>query len=204
VELGDGYSARHSAAGPHVTFDTRIDPLFPRNAIHTQIRWERLGFGDSSQNAGAGGPVPSFGGASRWSADARGYVGLFGSAVLALRGQFELSDSPLPDAEKSLIGGFDSLRGYRAGHRAGDNMAAASAEVRVPITSPLNFGRFGVKGFLDAGTVWSSSERLADQPFERGIGGGIFLGAAIFKIDLDVAWPEDGKPRVHVGFGTSF
>jgi len=35
---------RHSAAGAHVTFDTRIDPSFPRNAVFTQLGWERLAF----------------------------------------------------------------------------------------------------------------------------------------------------------------
>jgi hypothetical protein len=76
--------------------------------------------------------------------------------------------------------------------------------VRLPLNSPLSFGRIGVKGFVDAGTTWPSGARLADQRFERGIGGGVFLGAALVMLDLDVAWPEDGKPRVHFGMGVSF
>jgi outer membrane protein assembly factor BamA len=190
VEFGDGYSARHTAGGPHVTFDTRVDPLFPRNAIHTRIDWEAVAF--------------ESGGAGRWKTDARGYIGLGGSTVLALRGQLVRSTGPLPEAEQSLLGGGDTLRGYRAGHRAGDNLAAVSAEVRVPLTSPLRVSNFGVKGFIDAGTVWSSGARLSDQRFERGIGCGVFLGAAVAMLDLDVAWPEEGKPRVHVGLGISF
>jgi len=61
-----------------------------------------------------------------------------------------------------------------------------------------------VKGFIDAGTVWSSGERLVDQRLERGIGGGIFMGAAAFMLNLDVAWPQEGDPRVHFGLGVSF
>jgi hypothetical protein len=34
----------HSAAGAHVTVDTRIDPSFPRNAVFTQLGWERVAF----------------------------------------------------------------------------------------------------------------------------------------------------------------
>jgi len=190
VEFGSGYDARHVAAGPHVTIDTRIDPLFPRNAVHARIGWERVAFESGS--------------AGRFAADARGYVGVIGATVLALRGQLVRSDGALPPAEQALLGGFDSLRGYRAGHRAGDSLAAMSAELRVPLNSPLQAVQFGVKAFIDAGTVWSSGTRLADQPFERGIGGGIFLGAAVLKLDVDLAWPEEGTPRVHVGAGFSF
>ena len=35
-------------------------------------------------------------------------------------------------------------------------------------------------------------------------GPGVFLGAAVMRLDLDVAWPEDGKPRVHFALGVSF
>jgi hypothetical protein len=30
------------------------------------------------------------------------------------------------------------------------------------------------------------------------------MGAGPVIIDLDVAWPEQGSPRVHVGLGVSF
>jgi outer membrane protein assembly factor BamA len=190
VDFGDSYAARHSAIGAHATIDTRIDPSFPRNAIYTRFGWQRLTFLESD--------------AGRFTADVRGYVGVIGPVVLALRGQVSRADATLPAAEQILLGGSESLRGYRAGFRAGDSMAAVSAEVRVPFTSALNPARFGVKAFVDAGTTWMSTERLADQTLQRGIGGGVFLGAAVLMLDLDVAWPEDGKPRAHVGMGITF
>jgi outer membrane protein assembly factor BamA len=190
VEFGDEYSARHTAGGPHVTFDTRVDPLFPRNSIHARIGWEAIAFESGS--------------AGQLTTDARGYIGLLRSTVLALRGQLVRSDGPLPEAEQPLLGGADTLRGYRAGHRAGDSLAALSAELRVPLTSPLRVSQLGVKGFIDAGTVWNAGTRLADQRFERGVGGGVFLSAAVAIFDLDIAWPQDGKPRVHFSMGVSF
>jgi outer membrane protein assembly factor BamA len=190
VDFGDSYGARHSAIGAHATVDTRIDPSFPRNAVYTRIGWQRLTF--------------SNGDAGRVVADARGYVGVIGSVVLALRGQLSRADAPLPAAEQVLLGGSESLRGYRAGYRAGDSMAAVSGEIRVPFTSALSISRFGMKAFVDAGTTWMSTERLADHTLQRGIGGGVFLGAAAFMMDLDLAWPEEGKPRVHVGMGVRF
>ena len=190
VEFGDNYDARHVAGGPHVTFDTRINPLFPRNAVHTRIDWERIAFETGS--------------AGRWNVDARGYIGVSRWTVVALRGQLVRSDAALPQAEQSLLGGEDSLRGYRAGYRAGDSLAAVSAELRVPLNSPLRVSQVGVKGFIDAGTVWNSGTSLSDQRFDRGIGGGVFIGAAVVILDLDIAWPKDGKPRVHFAMGVSF
>jgi outer membrane protein assembly factor BamA len=190
VDFGGVGSARHSAVGAHVVLDTRIDPSFPRNAVFTQLGWERVAF-------------PS-GHAGRALLDARGFVGLFGSPVLALRAQVARADAALPPAEQPLLGGGSTVRGYRAGNRVGDSLAAVSAELRVPLTSPLNLGRFGVKAFVDAGTVWSAGQRLSDQPWDRGIGGGVFFGASVLTVDVDVAWPEHGNPRAHFSLGVRF
>ena len=189
VDFGSNYEARHSAVGVHGIFDTRIDPSFPRNAIHTRVGWERLFFGGS---------------AGRWSADARGYIGVGGSMVLALRGQVIMSTATLPAPEQSLLGGSGTVRGYRTGHRVGDNLTAASAELRIPLNSPLSFGRLGVKTFVDAGTVWYDGTNFEDQPFDRGIGGGVYMGAGPFMLDLDVAKPKAGNVRAHFGLGVTF
>jgi hypothetical protein len=214
VDFGDSYSARHSAIGAHATVDTRIDPSFPRNAVYTRLGWQRLTFSGSPSTRDARSPldparsdpelVEGSGQAGRFTADARGYVGVIRSVVLALRGQISRADAPLPAAEQVLLGGSESLRGYRAGYRVGDSLAAVSAEARVPFTSALSITRFGVKAFVDAGTTWMSTERLSEQRLQRGIGGGVFLGAAAFMLDLDIAWPEAGKPRVHFGMGVRF
>ena len=189
VEFGPDYDARHSAAGVHAVFDTRIDPSFPRDAIHTRIGWERLFFGES---------------AGRWNTDARGYVGVGGSLVLAVRAQLIKADASLPFAEQSLLGGSGTVRGYETGHRAGDNLFATSAELRIPLNSPLTFGRFGLKAFVDAGTAWNTGSRWDDGPLDRGIGGGVYIGGGPFIIDLDIAKPRTGNVRGHFGMGVTF
>lgn len=180
---------RHTAAGAHLIFDTRLDPSFPRNAVHATVGWQRLAFGDT---------------AAVWNADLRGYAGIGGSAVLAVRAQTSHANAALPPSEQSLLGGAESLRGYRAGHRAGDSLATLSAEARLPLTSPLNYGRFGLKAFVDAGTTWDAGARLAQQHFDRGIGAGVYFGATALTGGVDLAWPRDGRPRVHAGFGVTF
>ena len=168
--------------------------MFPRNAVHATAGVEQLRF-DGSVNV------------SRWTSDVRGYVGLFGSSVLALRAVSARASDALPAYEQALLGGTQTLRGYDFGYRADDNLAAFSAEVRVPITSPLLMGRFGLKGFFDAGTVYPFGAKLSDQRFDRGAGGGIFMSWAVLNAGLDVAWPVGGStnnPRWHFGLGVTF
>jgi outer membrane protein assembly factor BamA len=177
--------------GGDVTVDTRVDPAFPRNAVHATFGFDRLNF-----DAGR---------ANQKKADIRGYVGLFGQTVLALRGLAVTSDRPLPRYEQLLLGGAANLRGYEAGYKAGDNLAAVSAELRVPITSPLTIGRLGVKAFVDAGTAYDAGEQLKDQRLDdRGIGGGVYLHLTVVSLSLDVARSRAGDTRFHFGMGVTF
>jgi outer membrane protein assembly factor BamA len=182
------------APGADVTVDTRTDPAFPRNAVHVVTGVEQLRF-DGARRA------------TRWTTEARGYVGLLGSSVLALRATSVRSSDPLPAYEQALLGGVPTLRGHEFGYAIGDDLAALSAELRVPLTSPVYMGRFGIKGFLDAGTVYPAGEKLSEQIFARGVGGGAFITWTVIRMGLDVAWPITGpshKPRWHFGLGVTF
>jgi len=143
-------------------------------------------------------------GANRADLEARGYVGLFGQTILAIRGQRSSADQPLPPYLKPLLGGMSNLRGFEAGTAAGDNLVVASAEVIVPLTSPLSFGRFGVTGFADTGTVYNYGQRLADQKWLEGFGGSVWLSAAFFRVSLAVAHGRDASTRVHLGANVTF
>lgn len=216
-------SDRYASAAARLTLDTRLDPAFPRNAVHALAALEQLGLhGSGVPGSKARGAV------RRWSADVHGYVGVAGPAVLALRAKAVHASAPLPPFEQHLLGGGPStelragpstglragepLRGYRAGYRAGDNLALVSAEARLPLNSPLSFGRFGIKAFADAGTAWAAGERLADQHFDRGIGGGVYFGGPAVGGGVDIAWPFDraqgrprrGSARWHFALGLTF
>lgn len=174
-----------------VTLDTRVDPAFPRNAIHATFGFERLSF--DTGNVG------------RRTADVRGYVGLFGPSVLALRALSITAGAELPPYEHNLLGGAATLRGYDAGFKANDNLAAVSAELRIPVTSPLSIGRFGVKAFVDAGTAYPFGEKLKDQNrLDRGIGAGVYLHLTVVSMSLDVARSREGNTRFHFGLGVTF
>lgn len=189
VSYGD-LEDRLERFGADVTFDTRVEPAFPRNAVHATLGWERLRFdaGDSD----------------RKTLDARGYLGLFGQTVLAVRWLNVVSSEPLPQYEHALLGGGANLRGYDTGYKASDNLAAASAELRFPLTSPLSIGRFGVKIFVDTGASYAAGERLGDQSFDQSFGGGAYLHLTVISLALDVAKARNAGTRFHFGMGVTF
>jgi outer membrane protein assembly factor BamA len=182
---------RFVSFGGDVTFDTRRDPTFPRNAIYLNAGWEGLRF-DSGSTIG------------RVRTEARGYVGLFGSSVLSLRARYWQADAPLPAYEQWMLGGASTLRGYGAGTYVGDKLFATSAELRMPLTSPLKVGRTGFTVFVDSGAVAPHGARLRDQRMHSGAGVGVFLIATVLQLNLDVAKGFDGGTRVHLMTGFSF
>jgi hemolysin activation/secretion protein len=186
--------------GADVTVDTRRDPALPRNAVYLLAGIERLGF-DGRALALPG--VEGARSARRSTLDARGYLGLVGQTVLNVRGQAVLASHPLPPFERALLGGSSSLRGWDVGSAAGDNLAAVSAEVLVPLTSPLQqFAKLGVKVFADSATTWNAGERLRDQTMRWGYGGGVFLNATVFRFAVDLGWRDGrGVPNAHVQLG---
>jgi len=177
--------------GADVAFDTRLDPTFPRNAIYLTAAWEALRFEQGST-------------IQRVRAEGRGYVGLIGQSVLSLRAMYGRANAPLPPYEQWLLGGAQSLRGYATGTYVGDSLVAGFAEVRVPLTSPLDVGKLGVSVFIDSGATAPYGSRLRDQRMHSGAGAGVFLIATVFQLNLDVAKGFDGGTRVHFMTGFSF
>ena len=176
--------------GADLVFDTRLDPMLPRNAIYARAGWDRSN-------------VPG-GAVNQTSLDGRGYIGVPWQAVLVVRALREDADRSVPPYLKSMLGGVPNLRGFRRGAAVGDTLVAGSLELRVPLTSPLSIGKFGVSAFMDIGTVYDKGRRLADQHFERGIGGGIWFGAAFIRLSLVVAHGIGGDTRVHFGTSVNF
>ena len=182
---------RVSTYGAEVSLDTRHDPVFPRNAVFASGSWDVL--------AHAGSPR-----ANLYRAEVRGYAGLVRQTVLSVRWLYDGSDAPLPPYERRLLGGAGSLRGYPAGAFAGDRMMLGSAELRVPLNSPLRFARAGVSVFVDAGTVWDHGTKFEDARLRKGGGAGVFFLASLFQLNADIAVREGGGVRLHLSTGLQF
>ncbi len=179
--------------GADILLDTRGDPAFPRNAVRLGAGWTGLHVRRLDT------PINIVNG------DARGYLGLIRQVVLAGRVQYTAADDTLPPYERLLIGGSSSLRGFRTGTFDGDRAFITSAELRVPITTVLSAAKLGLTAFFDASKAFNVGERLEDAPWHRGAGGGVFLIAAVVRINLDVAHGlKDGDTRVHLSSGFCF
>ena len=183
VDLRD----RFARAGADVVLDTRLDPFLARNAVYARAALDHFSFG-----------------ANRTEVDARGYLGLFGQSILAVRGQRTDSSQPLPPYLKPLLGGMANLRGFGAGTAVGDTLVAASTELILPLTSPLKVAKLGVSAFADFGTVYAKGERLADQKMREGYGGSVWLTAAFLRLNFAVAHGRGASTRVHFGAAASF
>jgi hypothetical protein len=178
--------------GADTALDTRGNPSFPGNAVYLLGGWTALN-------------VDRLERINRYTADARGYLRLFGQPVLAARALYRTADAPLPPYERLLIGGSSSLRGFRTGAFDGDKTLSTSAELRIPITSVISGAKLGATIFADAARAVNHGERLSDAKWHRGAGAGLFLIASVIKLNLDVSHGFDGGgTRVHLSSGFAF
>jgi hypothetical protein len=182
---------RLTTSGLDLALDTRTDPTFPRNAVYARAAWEHLDFEARPAR-------------NRTTLEGRGYLGLIGSSVLALRAMHGRADGPLPPYEQWLLGGPSSVRGFRTGSAVGDRIASGSIELRIPFSSPLRVGKTGVALFVDRGAVWDHGQRLADADWTQGYGAGVFAIATVFQFRLDVAHGQGRGTRAHVSAGLTF
>jgi hypothetical protein len=201
-----GVADTFAQIGADVTLDTRVDPVLARNAVFVRSSVEHLNFGDAAVTISD--DPKAYGGyrgsANRMDFDGRGYLGLIGQAVLAGRILRVDSNRSLPPYLQPEIGGMSTLRGFPAGTAAGDTLVTMSAEVILPLNSPLKIGRFGVTAFTDRGTVYDKGESFWDQPLLVGYGGSVWFAATLFRVNVAVAHGRGSGTRAHVGANITF
>jgi hypothetical protein len=186
-----GVDSRVTRTGVEAIVDTRVDPMLSRNAINVRGAVERLDIRDG------GTPI-------RTVVDASGYLGGPGASIFVVRVFRDGVDQPVPPFLKVLLGRYSTLRGFRAGTAAGDITAAGTVEWRLPVSSPMQIAKLGIRAFVDTATVYDVGSRLQDQRFDRGIGGGVWLAATVIRLSFDVAHGSGGSTRVVVNSGLSF
>jgi outer membrane protein assembly factor BamA len=195
VEFGAGRDD-FSSIGGDVTFDTRLDPVLPRNAVYASASIERLFFSSASSS-----PNKQI---DRVRLDGRGYLGLIGQSVLVLRAVRENASDPQPPYLQSLLGGWSSLRGFAAGAFFGDTMVSGSMELRLPISSPLSFAKLGLSAFVDTGTTYGTGARFKDQDLHTGIGGAVWVTITAFRMGVSVAHGLGATTRANFGASLTF
>ncbi len=193
VDFG-GAEERFATLGAQAVFDTRIDPTVPGDAVYLGFDWRRLFFLDGSDNTDV----------DQFVFDLRGYKRLFGQSLIAGQFYWTPATGPMPAYEQPFIGGGKTLRGTRAGRFIGDSSAVATVELRVPLTSPLSFGRGGVHFFYDTAAVYNDGESFSGADWHHGVGTGLFFNVAIIGVRLDVGWDLEGGTRFHIESSMKF
>ena len=142
--------------------------------------------------------------------DARAYAAAGGQAVLAARLFFAGASGPLPPYERALLGGSPAargnLRGWPVGAAVGDRIAAASVELRLPVTSLLSEVQVGLRLFADTAAVYDAAGSVRQARFLEGAGVGVFVmpPGFGFPVSIDVAHDFAGGVRVHTSAGFGF
>ena len=97
--------------------------------------------------------------------------------LLIIGADIQLTPDTLVPSQQFVIGGGQSLRGYRQNIRAGDNGFRFSLEDRITLERDEGgIATFQLAPFFDAGLVWNDSDNpnlLPDQRFLAGVGLGI-------------------------------
>ncbi|NER47065.1 MAG: ShlB/FhaC/HecB family hemolysin secretion/activation protein [Symploca sp. SIO1A3] len=110
---------------------------------------------------GTGEPIPD----SRffsWRGQGQWVKLLAADTILLIRGDMQLTTTPLLPIEQFGLGGLGSVRGYRQFSVLTDNGVFASAELRVPILRIGSEGMLQLAPFIDVGTTWNTDRANPD------------------------------------------
>lgn len=172
--------------------DTRDNLFNPQGGAYHQFAVELAGlFGGSHFN--------------KYSMDHRRYMRAGKRSVLAARLLFGTTTGNAPYLEQFLIGGPDSLRGFRVDRFAGSHMAILNTEYRFPLSSNLT----GVL-FADMGDAWGGA--IATDPFFQGdktftthigYGVGVRVQTPMGPLRLDLGFSKEGA-ETHFGVAHMF
>ncbi len=126
--------------------------------------------------------------------------------VIALQAIGQFNSGNVPFNQLALMGGETMMRGYYLGRYRDNNLVAAQAEYRM-LPLPFKFTkRWGLTGFLAAGSVFNNFDNLQLKKFVLSGGGGlrflIFPKKDIYT-RVDVAFTREG-PGVYIYIGESF
>ena len=128
-----------------------------------------LGIFDATNNAE---PVPD-GQFFSWLGSVQRVQQLNSSNQLIIQADLQLTPNSLLPSQQFVIGGGQSLRGYRQNARSGDNGFRASVENRIAVArnatgSPI----FQIAPFVDFGQVWNNSNNPNPLPKQNFLAAG--------------------------------
>ncbi|MBD2488022.1 ShlB/FhaC/HecB family hemolysin secretion/activation protein [Aulosira sp. FACHB-615] len=149
-----------------------------------------LGIFDATSNPS---PIPD-GQFFSWLAQAQRVQRLSTDSVLVAQAELQLTPNALLPAQQFVVGGGQSVRGYRQNVRAGDNGVRLTVENRLTVQRDASGNStLQVSPFFDMAYVWNVDDNpntLQQQKFIAGIGLGVlFQPIPQLDIKLDYGYP---------------
>lgn len=142
-------------------------------------------------------PVPD-GRFFSWLAQVQRVQRLGNNQLLIVQADLQLSPNSLLPSQQFVIGGGQSLRGYRQNARSGDNGFRFSVEDRIAILrDESGLPTLQLAPFIDVGAIWNVSDnptRLPNQTFLLGAGLGL-LWQPIPRLGVRVDY---GHPLIEI------
>lgn len=185
--------------------DTRNDLMKPYHGIYSSVGGEMAAFGSSDNFA-------KFTAELRWFAIVKKDKHAEEKALMqkapshwvyASRLMAGTSSGLPPFLDQFLLGGADTLRGYKEDRFPGGNMVLWNHELRVPITGELD-----LVPFIDLGDAWGGrfADFFGDPSFtlHYGYGAGIRLQTPIGPLRLDYGINDKGNNQFTFGVGATF
>ncbi|HMK34189.1 MAG TPA: outer membrane protein assembly factor BamA [Desulfomonilaceae bacterium] len=182
--------------------DTRNNAVIPTAGTKMSIGGRFAGFGaDVTLNS--------------YSGEAIYYQLLFWKFVMKFKTNAtllqEVGNEPIPFDRRTLLGGIQSVRGYRYGEIGprdrygnvigGDRSLYSNLECLFPILESLKLN--GVV-FFDAGNAWNSADSPLFKELKAGFGAGIRWVSPMGPIRIEYGWkvsPEKGEDPGAFAFG---
>lgn len=111
--------------------------------------------------------------------------------LLIIQADTQLTADPLLSSQQFVIGGGQSLRGFRQNARAGDNGFRFSVEDRITLArNPAGASMLQLSPFADVGMIWNNDRPSPEQNFLVGVGLGLLWEPiANLNLRLDYALP---------------
>ena len=166
----------------HIT-DTRDNYIYPTDGYKSVLGYEYAGFGGDFKY-------------HKFTIDGSIFRKVGRSQVLVFHGSYGHATSSLPTIAKFMLGGQDTIRGYRDDIFRGNSMVLGNIEYRFPLSK-----NFKAALFTDFGSAWDSGWKPSKLHGSYGIG--IMLDSPLGLIRVDIGHGSQGN-RVHFNVGGTF
>ncbi|MDD3114396.1 MAG: BamA/TamA family outer membrane protein [Anaerovibrio sp.] len=178
----DNFGLTRSLLFQHVT-DTRDNYIYPTSGYKSTLGYEYAGLGGDFRY-------------HKFTVDGSVFRKVGRNQVLVFHGSYGHATSDLPSVSKFMLGGQDTIRGYRDDMFRGNSMVLGNIEYRFPLSN-----KFKAAIFTDFGSAWDEGWRPSKLHGSYGVG--VMLDSPLGLIRVDIGHGTQGN-RVHFNVGGTF